>query len=97
MRDCAAADEPRSAEVLGLTAACAAAAEAWEKWLPVQNGSSISVHFQVNARGFWFFVCVFQPLVAVPTLALVSDRFVRQESPGITGAGGAHRPAAVFA
>ena len=71
---CAAADGTQSSEVLDLTAA---AVETWEKWLPVQNESSVSFHFQIKVRGFWFLcVSVFQPLVAGPSLALVCNRFV---------------------
>lgn len=74
LSDCAAADGTQSSEVLYLTAA---AVETWEKWLPVQSVSSVSFHVQSKARGFWFLcVSVFQPVVAVPTLALVSNRFV---------------------
>lgn len=69
----AAAGGTRSGEALHPRAA----AGTWEKWVPVQSTSSVSFHFQITASGLWFpCVCVFQPLVAVPTLALVSDRFV---------------------
>ena len=54
-----------------------AAAGTWEKWVPVQSASSVSFHFRITASGPWFLcACEFQPMVAVPTLALVSNRFV---------------------